>query len=82
MTPRPRPVFGTGPEFCPAASQTRIFTAHQWGGCITTMRGAIFPGERSIEGRLEIAGAAVANGQRSDVQGNVRPGHARHAMPF
>jgi len=82
MTPRPRPVFGTGPEFCPAASQTRIFTAHQWGGCIATMRGAIFPGERSIEGWLEIAGAAVANGQRSDVQGQCSSGPRRRAMPF
>ena len=34
-----RPAFGAGPEIVARpCSQTRIFAAHQWGGCIATMR--------------------------------------------
>jgi hypothetical protein len=44
--------------FTRPASQTRIFTAHQWGGCIATMRGKRLR-LAFDQRRLEIAGAIV-----------------------
>src|SRR5258706_9527332 len=44
--------------FCRAASQTRIFAAHQWGGCIGTMRKQPFRLAFELH-RLEIATAIV-----------------------
>jgi hypothetical protein len=66
-----RPVAGRAGMVARPASQTRIFTAHQWRGCIATMRGGVLLARGSTQPPANVAATVEPAFEDEGVRGEI-----------